>query len=59
MALSYLRSKKQLEELLVKRLGSLETLQGVLMKIENAANDIEVGVPANISNVPNTKFTIH
>ncbi|KDQ09179.1 hypothetical protein BOTBODRAFT_117543 [Botryobasidium botryosum FD-172 SS1] len=42
LAMSYLRSKKQLEELLKKRLGSLETIQSVLLKIESAAGDIEI-----------------
>lgn len=43
MAKSYLRSKKQLEELLIKRLSSLETIQSVLIKMDTAAGDIEVG----------------
>ncbi|KAG8934572.1 hypothetical protein FRC02_009652 [Tulasnella sp. 418] len=42
MATSYLRSRKQLEEVLGKRLGSLETIQTILLKIENAANDLEI-----------------
>jgi charged multivesicular body protein 7 len=42
IALSYLRSKKQLEDLLTKRLGSLETLQSTLMRVEGAAGDVEV-----------------
>ncbi|KAG9014590.1 hypothetical protein FRB94_011768 [Tulasnella sp. JGI-2019a] len=42
LAMSYLRSKKQLEELLVKRLGSQETLQTVLLKIESAVTDVEI-----------------
>ncbi|KAG8945654.1 hypothetical protein FRC04_000615 [Tulasnella sp. 424] len=42
IALSYLRSKKQLEELLAKRLNSQETLQTVLNKIESAATEVEI-----------------
>lgn len=41
-ALSYLRSRKMLEELLEKRTNSLETLHGVLIKIEQAASDVEI-----------------
>ena len=42
VALSYLRSRKQLEEILTKRIGSLETLESMLMRVESAAGDIEV-----------------
>jgi charged multivesicular body protein 7 len=42
IALSYLRSKKQLEELLPKRLRSLETIQTTLDQVESARHDIEV-----------------
>lgn len=41
-ALSYLRSRKALEELLQRRVASLETLHGVLVKIEQAAGDVEI-----------------
>jgi len=41
-ALSYLRSRKMLDELLEKRTRSMETLHGVLIKIEQAANDVEI-----------------
>ncbi|MCO5596155.1 hypothetical protein L7F22_050215 [Adiantum nelumboides] len=41
-ALSYLRSRKTLEALLEKRVGTLETLHGVLVKIEQAASDVEI-----------------
>lgn len=41
-ALSYLRSKKMLDELLEKRTKSIETLHGVLLKIEQAASDVEI-----------------
>lgn len=42
MALSLLRSRKQLEALLKLRLGALETVQTALMKVETAAGDIAV-----------------
>ena len=42
LALSYIRSRKQLEDLLKRRLGSLETLQATLLRVEAAAGDIEV-----------------
>jgi charged multivesicular body protein 7 len=41
-ALSYLRSRKMLDELLEKRTRSMETLHGVLIKIEQAASDVEI-----------------
>ena len=41
-AKSYLRSKKALQDLLVKRVGSLETLEKVILGIEQAAGDLEV-----------------
>lgn len=41
-ALSYLRSRKALEALRDKRVGALETLHGILLKIEQAASDVEV-----------------
>ncbi|CAE6535843.1 unnamed protein product [Rhizoctonia solani] len=40
LALSMLRSRKELETLLKLRLGALETVQTALMKIETAAGDI-------------------
>lgn len=40
--MSYLRSRKQLEGLLSKRLRSLETVQATLLQVESAAGDIEV-----------------
>jgi len=42
LALSYLRSRKQLEEVLTQRLGSLETLQSTLLRVEAAAEDIQI-----------------
>ncbi|KAF8583189.1 hypothetical protein K439DRAFT_1647301 [Ramaria rubella] len=42
MAMSYLRSRKQLEDLLSKRLRSLETIQSTLLQIESAAGDIAI-----------------
>lgn len=41
VALSYLRSRKQLEEQLNKRLGSLSTLESTFLTVEAAAGDIE------------------
>ncbi|KAG9102734.1 hypothetical protein FRC06_001266 [Ceratobasidium sp. 370] len=42
LALSLLRSRKQLEMLLKQRLGALETVQTVLMKVESAAGDVAI-----------------
>ncbi|KAI0064539.1 hypothetical protein BV25DRAFT_1881811 [Artomyces pyxidatus] len=42
LALSYVRSRKQLQDLLRQRLGSLENLQSTLMSVEAAANDIQI-----------------
>ncbi|RDB21152.1 hypothetical protein Hypma_011738 [Hypsizygus marmoreus] len=42
VALSHLRLKKQLEDLLSKRLGSLSTLESTLIRVEAAAGDIEI-----------------
>ncbi|KAJ3934842.1 MAG: Snf7-domain-containing protein [Lentinula lateritia] len=42
IALSYLRSKKQLDDLLIKRLGALSNLEGTLIQVEGAAGDIEI-----------------
>ncbi|KAJ3763887.1 Snf7-domain-containing protein [Lentinula raphanica] len=42
LALSYLRSKKQLDQLLTKRLGALANLEGTLIQVEGAAGDIEI-----------------
>ena len=42
IALSHLRSRKQLEDLLGKRLGSLEVLRSTLIRVEGAAGDVEV-----------------
>ncbi|KAH8923932.1 hypothetical protein BT69DRAFT_1333411 [Atractiella rhizophila] len=42
MALSYLRSRKQLEALLLKRTGTLETVTSVLLSIERATGDVEI-----------------
>jgi charged multivesicular body protein 7 len=44
LALSMLRSRKQLEALLKLRLGALETVQTALMKVETAAGDIAVSL---------------
>ncbi|KAF8637335.1 hypothetical protein AX17_002836 [Amanita inopinata Kibby_2008] len=42
MSLNYLRSRKQLEELNKRRLGSLHTLESTLISVEAAAGDIEI-----------------
>lgn len=42
IALTHLRSRKLLEDLLQKRLGSLGVLEGTLMSVEAAAGDVEV-----------------
>ncbi|KAH8989182.1 Snf7-domain-containing protein [Lactarius hatsudake] len=42
LALSYLRSRKQFEEVLTQRLGSLEILQSTLLRVEAAAEDIRI-----------------
>jgi charged multivesicular body protein 7 len=45
LALSYLRSRKQFEDALTQRLGSLEILQSTLLSIEGAADNIQVTYP--------------
>jgi len=42
VALSHIRLKKQLEDLLSKRLGSLNNLESTLLRVEAAAGDIEI-----------------
>ncbi|KAL0946685.1 hypothetical protein HGRIS_012872 [Hohenbuehelia grisea] len=42
VALTHLKSRKQLEDLLGKRLGSLETLEATLIRVEAAAGDVEI-----------------
>lgn len=42
MAKSFLRSRSSLQDVLKKRLQSLETIQTVLLKIETAAGDVQV-----------------
>jgi charged multivesicular body protein 7 len=44
VAMSYLQSRKQLEELLTKRLGSLHMLESTFIRVEAAVGDIEVGL---------------
>ncbi|KAF8798155.1 hypothetical protein BYT27DRAFT_7124098 [Phlegmacium glaucopus] len=41
-ALTYIRSRKQLEDLLSKRLGSLSTLESTFISVEAAVGDIEI-----------------
>ncbi len=59
VALSHLRTKKQFEDLLKKRLTSLETLHSTLLRVEASAGDVEVRPipcplcnPANIVDAP-------
>ncbi|KDQ33453.1 hypothetical protein PLEOSDRAFT_21087 [Pleurotus ostreatus PC15] len=42
VALSALKSRKQLANILGKRLGSLEVLEGTLLSVEAAAGDVEI-----------------
>ncbi|KAF7304965.1 hypothetical protein MKEN_01211200 [Mycena kentingensis (nom. inval.)] len=42
VALSHLRQRKQLEDLLRKRLGALETLEATQLSVETAAGDVEI-----------------
>ncbi|KAJ7047000.1 Snf7-domain-containing protein [Mycena alexandri] len=42
VAMTYLRLRKQFEEVLRKRLGSLETLEGTLISVQTAAGDVEI-----------------
>lgn len=42
MAKHRLRQKMHLEKVLSKRVGSLETVEGILLKIQGAATDAEV-----------------
>ncbi|PIL23990.1 hypothetical protein GSI_13741 [Ganoderma sinense ZZ0214-1] len=42
IAMTRLRARKQLEEVLKKRLGSLEVLHSTLLRIETSAGDIEI-----------------
>lgn len=48
-AKSYLRSRRGLEELLVKRTGASEKLGSVLVKIEQAAGDAEIVAAYDLS----------
>lgn len=47
MAKSFLRSRASLQDVLKKRLQSLETIQTVLLKIETAAGDVQVCFSTN------------
>ena len=42
VAVSHLRSKRALDEVLVKRLGSREQLESVVLRIDQARSDVEV-----------------
>ena len=56
IAVTYLRSKRQLEELLLKRLNSQQALETVLGKIEQARTDVEVRLDMII--VSQTELTL-
>lgn len=45
VALSHLRLRKELEDLLSKRLGSLDNLESTLLRVKASAGDIEVYYP--------------
>ncbi|KAH9998081.1 Snf7-domain-containing protein [Russula compacta] len=42
LALSYLRSRRHLEDVLAQRLGSLDILQSTLLRVEGAAENIQI-----------------
>ena len=42
LALSHIRARKQYEDLLKKRLVSLDTLRSTLIRVEASAGDVEV-----------------
>lgn len=46
--MSHLRARKQLEDLLGKRLNSLDTLQSTLLRVEASAGDVEVRAYYNV-----------
>ena len=44
--MTHLRARKQFEEVLKKRLSSLELLLSTLIRVETSAGDIEVRTPS-------------
>lgn len=42
VATSYLRTKKQLEDMLTKRIGALETISALLLQMEQATGDADI-----------------
>ncbi|KAK0228639.1 hypothetical protein IW262DRAFT_1429256 [Armillaria fumosa] len=42
IALSYIRSRKQLQDVLSKRLGALDTLESTLIRVEAAAANVQI-----------------
>lgn len=50
IALAELRFKKHLDDLLSKRLGSLNNLESTLISVETAAGDVEVSYPSSSVN---------
>ncbi|WVO18556.1 hypothetical protein L204_106275 [Cryptococcus depauperatus] len=59
VALSYLRSKKQLEELLSKRVASSEQLRAVISSIDQAKGDAEIMAAYEISAATLSKVLAH
>jgi charged multivesicular body protein 7 len=49
IALGHLRTRKQLEDILVKRSKALENLESTLWTVEHAAGDVEVTPSRQIS----------
>lgn len=61
VALSHLRTRKLLEDILRKRLSSLDTLESTLIRVETAAGDVEVriSVASSVESNPNTNMPDH
>ncbi|WVQ84609.1 hypothetical protein IAT38_006764 [Cryptococcus sp. DSM 104549] len=59
IALSYLRSKKQLEDLLAKRVGSSEQLRAVVRSIDQAKGDVEIMAAYETSTATLTSVLSH
>ncbi|TRM62605.1 hypothetical protein BD626DRAFT_403645 [Schizophyllum amplum] len=49
VASTYLRTRKHLEEVLNRRLGSLTTLEGTMISVEGARGDVEIMKSYNLS----------
>jgi charged multivesicular body protein 7 len=55
--MSHLRARKQYEDLLKKRLASLDTLHATLVRVEASAGDVEVRLPFSTVDALLTKLT--